>query len=257
MTYKGPMRRVDRGRNHWYTDANGMKIPGVTSIIGNGLPKPALVGWGIKSVAEYAVDYWDELAKLPPNARRDRLKKAPYDDRDAAARRGTEVHRLAEQLIQGQEVAVPDELAGHVGSYLRFLEEWDPQEFLVEAALVNYTHGYAGTADLFCTLPRFGDELVVMDIKTTRSGIFGETALQLAAYAHAEFYVSGDESEKPLPRASRGFAIHVRADGYDVRELPIGEDVYMRFRYVAVNAETADMTRDWVGDAITPEGAVL
>lgn len=36
--------RRNHGRNHSYT-VDGQKVPGVTTIIGNGLPKPALVAW--------------------------------------------------------------------------------------------------------------------------------------------------------------------------------------------------------------------
>ncbi len=36
---------------------------------------------------------------------------------DAAARRGTEVHRLGELLVDGQDVAKPEELAGHIDAY--------------------------------------------------------------------------------------------------------------------------------------------
>lgn len=44
-----PIRRVN-GKSfgkptHWYQDATGAKIPGVTGIVGDGLPKPALIAW--------------------------------------------------------------------------------------------------------------------------------------------------------------------------------------------------------------------
>ena len=48
------------------------------------------------------------------------------------------------------------------------------------------TFGFAGTLDAICTIAgRRG----LLDIKTGRSGVYPEVALQLAAYAHADFCV--------------------------------------------------------------------
>ena len=237
---------------HWYVDANGLKIPGVTSILSDGFPKPALVGWGIKSVAEYAIDHWDDLAVEKPSDRLKTLKGSPYADRDAAANRGSAVHALAEQLVQGVEVDVPDELAGHVEAYVRFLTEWAPEPVLVERTVVNYTVGYAGTLDLSARFPCWPGEHVLTDIKTSRSGIFGETGMQLAAYRFAEFFVDDDGTEQPMPAIDRVIAVHVRADGYDVIPVRADEYVFTRFRHVAVVARAAGEARSWVGDALTP-----
>ena len=40
---------------------------------------------------------------------------------------------------------------------------------------------------------------VLLDYKTAGSGVWPETAFQLAAYAHAEFYVAEDGTERPVP----------------------------------------------------------
>lgn len=237
---------------HWYVDANGLKVPGVTTILKDGMPKPALVGWGIKTVAEYAVDHWDDLATEKPSERLKVLKGSPYADRDAAANRGTLVHDLAEQLVRGQEVEVPDELAGHVESYVRFLDEWQPEPVLVERTVVNYTVGYAGTLDLAARFPCWPGELVLADLKTSRSGVYGETGMQLAAYRYAEFYVADDGTEQPMPPIDRVVVIHVRADGYDVVPVRADEHVFTRFRHVGVVARAAEEAKSWVGDALTP-----
>lgn len=252
--YTAPIQRKE-GRSygrasHWYVDANGLKVPGVTTIIGNGLPKPALVGWGIKSVAEYAVDHWDEVAELTPSERLKVLKGSPYADRDAAANRGTAVHALAEQLVQGVEVEVPDELAGHVESYVRFLDDWHITPVLVERTIVNYTVGYAGTFDLVADVPRVGR--VLADVKTNRSGVYGDTAFQLAAYRYAEFYVADDGTEQPMPAVDGCYVIHVRADGYDFVPLQADELQFTEFRHIARVARAAEAARGYVGDALTP-----
>lgn len=252
--YAAPIRRKEGksfGRaTHWYVDANGLKVPGVTTLLGDGLPKPALVGWGIKSVAEYAVDHWDEVAALSPSERLKVLKGSPYADRDAAANRGTAVHALAEQLVQGVEVDVPDELAGHVESYVKFLDDWQPEPVLVERTIVNYTIGYAGTFDLVANVPGIG--LVLADVKTNRSGVYGDTAFQLAAYRYAEFYVAEDGTEQPMPEVVGCYVIHVRADGYDFVPLEAGPAQFTEFRHIARVARAAQAAKGYVGEALTP-----
>src|SRR2546426_12762917 len=108
--YAPPIRRKNHGKGHSYVDANGAKVPGVTTILGDGVPKPALINWAAKTTAEYAVDHWEDLSALGPSARLKELNGARFADRDAAARRGTEVHGLAERLVAGAEVEVPEPL---------------------------------------------------------------------------------------------------------------------------------------------------
>src|SRR5690606_41327726 len=89
------IRRVDRGKNHWYVDADsGDRVPGVTSITDGGLPKKALINWAGNATAEYAVDHWAELSELAPSARLKRLQGGRYEAKDAAANKGTRVHAL-------------------------------------------------------------------------------------------------------------------------------------------------------------------
>lgn len=239
---------------HWYEDGNGQKIPGVTSILSAGIPKPALVGWGIRSVAEYAINRWDDLDKIGPADRLKELKGSPYAERDAAANRGTEVHALAEQLVNGIEVDVPDALAGHVESYVKFLDDWAPVPVLTEVTVVNYTIGYAGTLD--SVLDMAGQRWLA-DVKTSK-GVYGETALQCAAYARAEFYVDTDGTERPMIDVDRIACIHVRADGYDLRPLVFDDSVFLNFRYAAAVARATNDIKSYVGEALpTPRQEVL
>lgn len=237
--YRPPMRRIDKtayGRqSHYYVDADDRRIPGVTTIIGDGVPKPALIKWGMNTTAAYAVDHWDDLHAMPVSERLKVLKGAAYAERDAAAKRGTEVHDLAEKLLHGQEVPVPDELAGHVESYVKYLDEWNPQVVIAEVPVVNYDLGFAGTIDLLFDLP--DGRRVLADVKTTRSGIFGEVALQLAAYRAAQFYVDRDGAEKPMPHVDECWGIWVRADGYSVVPVEAGERELLFFRYAKKIAE--------------------
>lgn len=242
-------KRIDGGRGHWYK-LDGQKVDGVTTVISNGIPKPALINWAAREVATYAADNLEAIATLDRAARIDLLKGSHYRERDAAARRGTEVHGLAEKLINGEEITVPEELSGHVDSYMRFLDEWNPTPILVEAVVGHRTHKWMGTFDLFAEM---GGVPWLLDIKTTRSGIYGETALQLAAYRHAEFYLDAADNEQPMPWADRVGAIWVRADGYDIVPVEADEKVYRAFRYAQqIAAFTTTHSKEWVGDTLSP-----
>jgi hypothetical protein len=245
----GVTKRIDSGRGHWYK-LDGEKVDGVTTVLSNGIPKPALTNWAAKQAATFAADNLETLSALDRDARIDLVKGSPWRDRDAAARRGTEVHRLAEKLMRNEEVEVPEELTGHVDSYLDFLDAFNPQPLLVEAVVGHRTHRWMGTLDL---VARVGDQTLLMDIKTTRSGIYGETALQLAAYRFAEFYLDGNGDEHPMIPTDGCAAIWVRADGYDLVPVDSGGETYKTFRYAQMIARWQTATsKDAVGDVIQP-----
>lgn len=249
--YVAPIRRHDTAKGHHYKDAQGTRVPGVTTIIDQGVPKPALINWAGNATAEAAVDQWDELGALKPAARLKKLQGARYEQKDAAARRGTEVHRAAELLLAGKEVKVPEEIAGHVESYARFLDEFKVEPSLVEFSCISYRWGYAGTADLFATLvlPDHGAKRLLLDLKTTRSGVFGETALQLAAYRYADVWVVDGEEVEPY-EADYAAAIHVRADGYDLVPVEAGEDIHKAFLYAQRVGQFSSASRDLIGAPI-------
>jgi hypothetical protein len=251
------IQRIDRGNNHWYK-IDGTKADGVTTLIGDGVRKKALEGWGIRSVAEYAADHLDQLNDMRPMGREamvSALKQSPYTDRDKAANRGTEVHKLAEDLIHGRPVDVPPELAGHVDSYVRYLDEWQPEPILVERTVASRKWNYAGTLDDVSRLP--DGRVVIGDIKTSRSGIFAETALQLAAYRFAEVWVDDDGTEHPMADLGIddiGHGLWIRGDRYDVLPIPVEESVWRAFLHIAFGARWMRDNKNIVGDPLPPPG---
>lgn len=270
--YQGPVRRRRYGRSgHGYVDANGLKVPGVTTIL-KALPKDALINWAANATAEATLNRWDELAAMKPADRLKTMQKARYADRDTAADRGTEVHRFAERYLADEEVPIPDDIAGHVESYIAFVEDWQPEPLFLEAVVMSHRHGYAGTCDLAA---EFADPTVVDlladqldlpelraldrpvrgigDIKTSRSGIFPETALQLAAYRHTDVWVDEHETEQPMPAFDFAFALHVRADDYEMRPLTAGPAQLREFLYVReVYHFDTETGRGYVGAPLTP-----
>jgi hypothetical protein len=258
-----------RGRNHWYVDEDtGTKVPGVTTLTGNGLPKPALLNWAGDATAEYAVDNWDELAKLSPSERLKRIKGGRYEKRDAAAAKGTEVHKLAQRLIDGERVTVPPALTGYVQSCVRMLDEFDLRALYVECVCYSERHRHVGTFDLIGEvrlpdLPKYdhiprddsGYSMGLFDWKTSKSGIFGEVALQLAPYRWAELLIDPDGEIRPMPDVDFCAGIHLRPDGYSVVPLTCDEDVYRDFLYVKEVARIVDGLRDLVGEPIEPPTA--
>lgn len=251
------LTRKNYGRGHSYY-LDGEKIPGVTSILGDGLAKPALINWAAKTVAGYAVDNWDSLGELSLSKRLKTLEGAHYADRDAAGKRGTEVHKLAEALNQDKEVAVPDELAGHVESYVKFLDEHDPQVVLTECSVVHLLrhNEYAGTLDLVADFPKLGKRLLC-DVKTARSGVFPDNALQLAAYRYASMYLGPDSILLTMPPVDGCAVIHVRADGYSLVPVEAGPAEHRFFLYCRqLWRWQNEVSRTVVGEEIAPPAQV-
>ena len=249
--YVPPVRRRERGKGHVYEDGNGQRIPGVTTILGDGLPKPALINWAAAATAEAAINRWDELAAMPPAERLKTLERARYETTDKAKKRGTEVHAYAERLVAGEKVTgIPTELRGHIEAYVRFLDRFDVEPVLVEAVVVNYTHGYAGTLDL---IAHIGETTWLLDVKTGEKGIWPETALQLAAYRFAEFYVGPDGEEHPMIPVDACGAIHTTSD--DAVLIPTASEL-PQFNLFRIAAKVRDFTnngRDLIGPPVEPD----
>jgi hypothetical protein len=278
---KAGLKRINSGSGHRYT-LDGEKCIGVTTAMSAGLPKPALVGWAARTVAEYVADRleqpegtktitadrllrdlreWNKTRKWPEKLNGDLprigvaklLGQVQYAQRDEAANRGTDVHTLASRLADGEEVTVPEPLVPFVDSYLKFLDEWDVDVELTEFIVGHRRWNYAGTGDLIAML--FGERWL-LDIKTSGSGVYGETGLQLAAYGNAEFYLAEDGTEQPLPSIDRYGVVWVRADGYDLVPFDVEPADFRQFLYCLATArwvaerDAKDAPRPIKGDAL-------
>lgn len=241
------VRRRNYGRNHAYyltrEDGSEVKLDGVTTLIGDGLPKPALVNWAGNVTAEKAVDNWDTLSQMAMSKRLEWLKRARFEDRDTAAAKGTLIHDLAERLSHDEEVEVPDEVRGHVESAVRFLDEYQIEPILTETTVCNTRGGYAGTLDMVVRSrrPEHAGKVILADWKTSRSGIYDEAALQLSAYRHAEFFQGPDGLDQPMETLgiTDSWGVWIRSDGYEVYPLDTGAETFRFFQYIATVARRA------------------
>ena len=221
-------------KSHRYK-LDGQWVPGVTTLIGKGLPKPAIPYWAAKTVAEWVADNPDLTDDLKRMGGRGPavafLKELPWQKRDEAAIRGTDVHALAERIVHGEPVDVPEHLAGHVSGYVDWLDSTGLEPLLTERPVASRQWRYAGTFDL---IGKLDGRLWLLDVKTS-SGVYGSTALQLTAYGNAEFYLDTDGTEQPLPAVERYGVLHVTEYGTTLHYLPesANEPAWRDFLHVA------------------------
>lgn len=215
--------------------------PSVTTIIGHGIPKKVLYlegadrqpvdvldKWGVREVAEFAVDHRAEWQPMERDAAVKLIKNAPNRTRNAAARRGSDVHDIVEKLAAGQIVpSFTDDLEPWITSARTFVADFRPRVVWSETTVFNRQFGYAGTLDLIADFPGYGR--MIADYKTS-SAVYGSTGVQLAAYRHAEYGIR-DDSLPPGPQRRRlpdgiegGLIVNLTADGYQVVPVECGAD---------------------------------
>lgn len=227
--------RRNHGTGHSY-HLDGVKLPGVTAIINDGMPKQ-LTDWAARVTADAAINSWDELAAMSISQRIRWLEGAPRRELGAAAKRGTEIHALVFGIIAGEPVEVPDEHAGAVAAATRLMDVLQMVPVLREVPVFHVEHRWGGTADLVADI--HGTRWL-LDWKTGRN-VFDSTAVQLAAYNHATHYLDGDQIREWVP-AQRCGVVHITPDDAQLYPTEAGDDVYTTFRY-------AYMVADWTARA--------
>lgn len=242
----GPRNSTTRGSKRLYSWRNE-SFWSVTTILSGGVPKPALLPWGIKSVAETAISSRNVVTEMlkrcetPDDCIKGEfcgpcieavkwLKGAPYAKRDAAAELGTYVHNAVEAHALGKPFPKwPLLVKPRMDAFVQFLADYKPEYHLTEASVYNRTQHYAGTLDAIVTI--HGRKLVI-DVKTGGKDVYPETALQLAAYRYAEFIGLPDGSEEPMWEVDGAAVLHLPADGgYSLVDVRTDEDVFRSFLY--------------------------
>lgn len=223
----------------------------VTTIIGGGVPKPALLPWGIKSTAEGVVKQRGVLAAMlaaceTPDACANGefcgpcdqtirwAKSLPYAIRDRAADLGTQVHEWIEaHRLDKPMPTVPLPIRPYLRSFEQFLADFEPDYHMVEASVYNRTEHYAGTLDAIVRLRLPLNEHAGQYVLDAKSGknVYPEVGLQLAAYRFAEFIGAPDGSEQLMPPTDGGLALHLSPVTYRLIEVRCDEDVFRAFLY--------------------------
>lgn len=171
----------------------------VTTLIGAGSPKEALIGWAARVTAERAYDKAATLDAMRADGDRDAaikwLTDARWEKSGTAALRGTSVHSIIEAYALDQTPDVPEEYEPWHEQIRRFLDEQQPEFEAAETSVFNLSLGYAGTMDMILNV---GGRRVIVDAKSTDKGPdarsrppYDEVAVQLAAYSRAEQVVIG------------------------------------------------------------------
>lgn len=242
MTRTSPRQRLVRGivrvdyPNYHRYKIDGRWAIGVTTAL-KGIPKDdPLKRWSARLVAEHAVEnIWDLKRMIDRDGNGPAisyLKELPNQRRNEAAVRGTDVHKLAERYIQGDEIEVPEHLEPYVRGYASYIEDFNPTTVHEELTVASRTHGYAGTLDSIQDIAALGCRALV-DYKTS-GGIYGEYALQCAAYRHAEVYLDANGDEQPMIPVDAVFILHIQPDDYQL--IPVQADAEAFAKYLAAQA---------------------
>lgn len=245
----------DHGSWHSYT-IDGRRATGVTTAL-KGVPKQEiLVPWAAKTVAEHVVDNIYDIKRMIDSGGRNPtiwyLKELPNQVRDTAAVRGTAVHKIAEQIIRHEEVEVPEPLTAYVEGYLRYLEDFNPTTIAEELIVGSREHMVAGRLDSIQDIPAYGRSHV--DYKTGK-GVYGEAALQVAAYRHMEVCVDAEGNEQPNIQVEHTFVLHLMPGEYELVPVQAGKDEFGQFLAALANYRANVMSRrldKLIGEPVEP-----
>lgn len=191
----------------------GQSFPSVTSIRRMAGVPHGLVAWQVSQVVKRATVEYETLATMLTRERvkgehhdslekkrRDEaarwLRAAATEERDRTAALGTAVHDAAATGKRLEDV--PAELRPRLAQYLDFLEVSGAEVVGSEFQCWSPTIGYAGTCDALMRFP--SGQLHVVDLKTG-SGLYAEYALQVMAYAMADFVGTNDLIDAALTEA--------------------------------------------------------
>jgi hypothetical protein len=243
------LQRRETTYGHSYR-LDGKAVKGVTTLLNAGYPKPMLINWAARTVAEYVADNPDFIRDLWSKGREetvDYLKSAHNRNRNRAAAQGTDVHAIAEQLIHGGAAQVPEHLAGYVKGYVAFIDAWQLEPVVTEKPCASREWWYAGTFDAVADFGagQLKGKRLLLDWKTSK-GVYGETAMQLAAYQHAEFYLDDDGTEQPMPDVDGLAVVHITPYGTDLYEIADPEMAWKQFQHVAWIAKQTNAVKEQI-----------
>lgn len=228
------LRTFKRGDSRFYVDdSTGATAPGVTSII-DMLPKGFLKFWSAKVAAEFAVENLGAVVNLAlrdHGAAVDLIKNAPTRSTREAGDFGTQSHNIFEKMARGESPGrLHSEFQVMADHFQEFLDEAQPEFIHLEETVWSDTHDFAGSFD---AIARIGGETVILDWKTTKSGVHEDVALQLNAYANADRIILSETGESiPVPKIDAAGVFHVRPEGWGLYPVKLDPALFELFTHL-------------------------
>jgi hypothetical protein len=225
---EGRMRQAVRRYRNPNRHDNAYVYRSVTNVTG-ALPKPALMYWYAKLTAETAVN--EQQAWINMATDEDKiawLKGAPQRNVTRAAAKGTTVHAVIDNMLQGKTYEVESKVEPWIASVIKFVNEARPRPERTETSIYDERTLCAGTFDFLGRLdaaPEFGRCLI--DWKTS-AGIYEDMAVQLVGgYAlGAQYILDDDAREIDWREPDTALLVHFTPNGYEIRRVP--KDVQLR-----------------------------
>lgn len=251
--------RIPERSQGWYRDLETQeKLRSVTTLLGQGCPKPSLVFWAANLTAQEAMENLpylisSSLHRDQSAAAYDWLRKGHIRKKDERGDIGRAVHDIVEAMVLDtplpESVLADREMAPYLENFLQFVKDWEVVFEASEMVVANYTDGYAGRLDyMFYSRPIAAllkvppVTLFMGDTKTggelDEKGVYPEAGLQMAGYRRAEYCWMRDGSKVPMPSThSTGIVLHLRPEGYRPVPLNCGDDMFEAFLNVYKVAE--------------------
>lgn len=137
---------------------------------------------------------------------------------ERAADKGTAVHNGIENFLKFNIIDIPPEHRGYMDAFLDWWELMKPVVVGSEIRMYHKIMRYAGTCDLLCYI---GDELNLIDYKSTYTVSEMTCGVQLEAYAQALASHGIEVARKRI--------LHLKRDGaYKVFDFPVKDAVRWR-----------------------------
>lgn len=208
-----PVLSFSTANGRYYAHPSRRKsVPSVTNIKDvKGIP--ALKYWAAREAASYAADNRSKLAGLDREEVFQLVKNAPFREQEnSPSKIGDVVHDWIDRFVKGTPPGREEVSGAHITprhmweQFGLFNAKYEPKFIDSEFTVWSDTHNYAGTADLAMDVR---GALILADTKTGNN-IYPETGFQLAALAFADFILTPDGEEKPMPKWDRFAILHIR-----------------------------------------------
>ena len=194
-------------------EVGDISYPSVTTILDAAYPRPHLAAWASTETAREALA--NRHVGMSEQAAFTYLQRTPFRTMRLAGHRGTEVHdaidRTLSPMLSGQKPVWWKEpkIAGYMDAARAFCNDNLSGISQLESAVFNDTYRYAGRVDMWA-VSKNGQRILV-DWKTGKQ-VYPDHALQLAAYAGAEWMITA-ETRIALEKPAAGAVVRLDAEG--------------------------------------------